>query len=75
MNGPGKYDEYATVVREHTEADGVILIVIEGNQGSGFSVQSVTPGLNEKLPELLRHLANEIEQDLNVPSWRRERQK
>jgi hypothetical protein len=37
--GPGKYDDACTAAREATEAAGVILIVLGGQHGSGFSVQ------------------------------------
>lgn len=58
--GPGKYDAAATAAREATAARGVILIIIDGNKGSGFSVQAEF-GVHAKLPQLLRHLADEIE--------------
>ncbi len=38
--GPGKYDDECTMLRESTEAQGVIVIVIGGKLGSGFSVQA-----------------------------------
>jgi hypothetical protein len=56
----GKYDDLATIARETSEASAVVLIVIEGKHGSGFSVQ--TDGSTMlKLPHLLRYMANEIE--------------
>lgn len=36
---PGKYDDLATYVREQTQATGVIVVVIDGNKGPGFSQQ------------------------------------
>jgi hypothetical protein len=38
MIGPGKYDAVAEQARRVTEATGVLLVVIDGNQGNGFSV-------------------------------------
>ena len=38
--GPGKYDDLATHVREHAKARAAIVIVIGGEKGSGFSVQT-----------------------------------
>jgi hypothetical protein len=60
--GPGKYDDLATHAREASAADAVIVIVVNGDKGSGFSVQTngtVAP----RLPELLRILADAIERD------------
>ncbi len=39
--GPGKYDDLATYVREKAEAKGVLILVLDGNRGSGFSAQGV----------------------------------
>ena len=61
--GPGKYDGLATLVRDGTKADGVIVIVIGGSKGGGFSVQA-TGEVTAMLPALLRKLADDIERDL-----------
>jgi len=58
--GPGKYDDLATAAREAAGARAVIVIVVGGNKGSGFSVQT-EPGLVLPLPALLRTIADEIE--------------
>lgn len=63
MHGPGKYDDAATVARESTQADGVILIVVKGNKGSGFSVQAPFIVISS-LPATLRQMADDIEKDL-----------
>ena len=60
--GPGKYDPLATIVREATEARAVILLVIEGSEGSGFTVQQ-EEGVTLDLPRLLRRVADDIEED------------
>lgn len=62
MFGKGKYDPELTAVRESTQAAGAILIIIEGNQGSGFSAQ-LPPELTAKMPDLLRIVATAIERD------------
>ena len=62
MIGPGKYDDVTTLVREQTQAQGVIVIVISGQHGSGFSVQAPL-GVQIALPTLLRSLAAQIESD------------
>ena len=61
--GPGKYDDLATQVREAAEAPAVVVIVIKGNRGSGFSVQA-SADLTASLPALLRHIADEIDRSV-----------
>jgi hypothetical protein len=61
--GPGKYDDVVTDVREKLEAIGCILLVFEGKQGTGFSVQAPLE-LQLKLPQMLRSMADMIEGDL-----------
>ena len=61
--GPGKFDWLCTEVREKTKARGAIVVVMEGEGGSGFSVQAPIE-VQLKLPELLRTLAAHIESDL-----------
>ena len=60
--GPGKYDDACTEARLVTAARAVVLIVIDGEEGSGFSVQSALGAdLTAQLPALLRQVADEIE--------------
>ena len=63
MIGPGKYDDEVTRVQTRTQATGVILIVIGGNRGEGFSCQA-TLETTLKLPTMLRTIADQIEADL-----------
>lgn len=56
---PGKYDAACTVARESCKARGVVLIVIDGAEGHGFSVQ-VPPELRLHIPELLNRVACDI---------------
>ena len=65
MIGPGKYDDLCTYVREQVgigedRGGGVMVIVLGGNRGNGFSCQA---DLNTTvaLPQLLRKIADEIE--------------
>jgi hypothetical protein len=62
--GPGKYDDIATYVREQAWAQGVVLIVLGGRFGSGFSVQSASPIALLQLPQMLRDLAAKIDADM-----------
>jgi hypothetical protein len=57
--GPGKYDAVLTEVREKTGGD-VILIVLNGNLGHGFSAQVSIEGM-VRIPSLLRQVARDIE--------------
>lgn len=63
--GPGKYDDVATMARIASQArGGVVVIVFKGSKGSGFAVQSEDPEILNSLPETLRFMADQIEQDL-----------
>ena len=46
-------------------ATGVILIVVGGNKGHGFSVQTDDLGLMTKLPAMLRYIADGMEEDVS----------
>jgi len=61
--GPGRYANWCAVVRDHTRAGAVALIVVDGTFGSGWSVNS-PPELLFRLPELLESMAKDIRQDL-----------
>ena len=59
--GPGKYDDLATLCRKRADAACVIVIVMGGTKGDGFSVQTIDPAIALRLPRLLRIVADEIE--------------
>jgi hypothetical protein len=59
--GPGKYDDEATRVRLSTKAKGVIVVVLGGHLGTGFSAQASLE-VTLMLPRLLRDLADQIEE-------------
>lgn len=63
-HGPGKYDAEATAARESAKAAGVVLLVLDGDRGSGFSVQMSSPGMSVQLPGILRRMADSIEADM-----------
>lgn len=63
MIGPGKYDDLATQAREQAKAEGVIVIVLKGEHGSGFSCQANLE-VTLALPRMLRMMADDIEKDL-----------
>ena len=63
--GPGKYDNLAEVVRTVSGArDGVLLLVLEGHLGSGFSVLAA-PAAARLIPQMLRDVADQMERDLS----------
>lgn len=61
--GPGKYDAEATALRRQTKADGVVIVILNGNRGSGCSVQLPQPG-GRDLARVLRQLADEFDKDV-----------
>ena len=62
--GKGKYDDDCTKFREDTEATGVLVVVFDGKHGNGFSVQCKDLYLIASIPQILRNVANEIDNDL-----------
>lgn len=38
--GPGRYDDLCTLVRERAEAEGALLVILDGQRGHGFSCQA-----------------------------------
>jgi hypothetical protein len=63
MLGAGKYDDICSEIRNKTNAVGTILIVVNGNRGSGFSCQMPYEEL-AKLPDVLIDVAESIKQDI-----------
>lgn len=59
--GPGKYDAEASLVRERTGAHTVVLLVLGGRQGEGFSLQTASADTARDLPKMLRAIADQIE--------------
>lgn len=64
--GPGRYDDLTTYVREHAAAEAVLVIVLGGRHGSGFSVQALAEHAEQvqtRIPAILRDIAEKIEVD------------
>ncbi len=62
--GPGKYDELCSLVREKAginagEGGGVVVIVLGGNKGNGFSCQA-DPLMTMMLPEILERVVMDM---------------
>jgi hypothetical protein len=64
--GPGSYDDIATIVRIMTESKAVIVVIFDGIFGSSFAVQSEGLPLTKDLPGILRTMADEIEKDVGA---------
>lgn len=63
MKGPGKYGTECQDAMRATNAVACILIVIEGDRGTGFAVQTKEPELLRVLPTLLEKMAADIRAD------------
>ena len=63
-HGPGKYDKVCTDVREKTNAKAAIVLVIDGDSGTGFSCQGA-PDTTAQLPGILETMARQIRESLN----------
>lgn len=64
MKGGGKYEELAEYAAQKAQAEFVVVIVMGGNQGSGFSLRGTRGEALYSVPTVLRHMADEIEKDL-----------
>lgn len=64
--GPGKYDKECAFVFDVTGAAAVLLIVIGGRKGNGFSGIGDAQ-LMSSTPNLLRQMADQIEADAPPP--------
>ena len=62
MLGGGHYEDACTVARESPRARGAILIIIGGEDGSGFSCQCDSETLM-RLPEILETMARQLRTD------------
>ena len=62
---PGIYDAECTQVREATHAVGVLLVVVGGQRGTGFSLQGA-PEVITVMPDVLERTARELRAALGV---------
>lgn len=60
FNGGGKYDAICENALIEAKAAGVLLIVIGGDKGIGFSCSVLDPRIIESLPDILEGTAKEI---------------
>lgn len=64
MQGPGKYDDLCTLIREQSKAKAAIVIIVGGDKGQGFSCQAEDPAYLANLPAMLELMAQQIRQDV-----------
>jgi hypothetical protein len=68
VDGPGKYDDLCTFVREQVgaaENGAVMVVVLNGNRGTGFSVQG-DPKIAQVMPDLLESVVKQMRIELKV---------
>lgn len=62
----GPYDDLTTCVLQQTDAEAVVVFVLHGQHGSGFSVQALAGHVEQalaRIPDILRAVAEQIEVD------------
>ncbi len=64
MKGGGKYDAEVTALLKSTNAALVVAMIVGGDRGNGFSVQTIDAALLHQLPSILRQMADGIAADL-----------
>lgn len=62
--GPGRYDNECQTIHETSKADVVMLLIVNGDKGSGFSLSSKEYKFIKEMPAMLRYMAEKIEADL-----------
>lgn len=63
--GGGKYEPEARQVIESSKAQAVLVIVLAGDRGTGFSIVSTDPRIMAGVPPVLRNVADQIDKDLS----------
>ena len=64
-----KYQRIAEVAALLTKAEAVVLVVLNGKDGSGYSVHASSE-FRELLPAITRHVANKISPEESVSDLR-----
>jgi hypothetical protein len=67
--GAGKYDDIATTVMFEAQADLVLIAIVNGNRGEGFAVQCKDAPLMRSIPQILRNMADQLEDDMQNTNW------
>lgn len=66
INKPGRYDKECSEARKACGADAVLLIVHNGREGHGFSVESTDLDIVDAIPRVLRMVADQIENGIKA---------
>jgi hypothetical protein len=66
LNGPGKYDEEVRLVQKATDAALVLLVVVGGDRGTGFSVAAIDPKFVQNVPDVLDVVSAKIREQVNA---------
>lgn len=61
----GRYDDIAEELCRRFRAQCILVIGIGGERGPGFSMSTVDRTMQSALPGILRHVADDIERQLN----------
>lgn len=61
---PANYDLEAHALRRALKAKGILLLVVEGERGTGLSIQ-LTKEIADAVPSMLRKMANKMERDMS----------
>lgn len=64
FEGPGKYDAQCAKALLETDAYAVLMVVVGGNKGHGFSVNSRDRSIVLNISTLLREVADEIDKKI-----------
>jgi hypothetical protein len=59
-SGSGQYADIAEYVHKETDAEAVVIIIINGNKGNGYEIRS-HPDHQARIPLLLRLTADDLE--------------
>lgn len=62
--GPGKYDYICTMAREAAQAQAAMVIIFDGAQGSGFSIQCARPMHPLRIATTLEETAKQIRESM-----------
>jgi hypothetical protein len=64
--GPGKYDALCTYVREQANAEAALVLILNGEQGSGFSIQGHLGALLALADVLETHVLKKVREQLKA---------
>jgi hypothetical protein len=59
--GPSKYDDLCTYCRRQAQADGALVIILNGKHGNGLACQADLE-TTQALPDLLEAIARQLRQ-------------